>query len=139
MRSVTLGFFLLCTMLTHAQSDLTVELVLSRPKAGGALRMVLCPNAASFDSENDCTVKQAPATGAVVRVVFSNVPNSTCAIKVFHDVNDNGKLDTNWIGIPTEPYGFSNDAMGTFGPPSFQQASFPVKGVGDAVRIRMKG
>ena len=53
--------------------------------------------------------------------------------------SDNSILDTNWMGIPKEPYGFSNDAMGTFGPPSFQQASFKV-GVGtNAVRIRMKG
>ena len=139
MRSLALGFFMLCATLTYAQNELTVELNLNRPTAGGTLRMVLCPSADAFNNEKGCTVKQATATGDVVRVVFNNLPNGTYAIKVFHDVNDNGVLDTNWLGIPTEPYGFSKDAMGTFGPPSFQQASFTVKPGANTTRIRMKG
>jgi len=47
-------------------------------------------------------------------------------IKLFHDVNGNGKLDTNLVGIPTEPIGFSNDAPVHFGPPQFADAAFEV-------------
>lgn len=43
---------------------------------------------------------------------------------VVHDENTNGKLDTNWIGIPAEGYGFSNDAKALLGAPSFSDASF---------------
>lgn len=48
----------------------------------------------------------------------------TYAISLFHDVNSNKKLDVNGLGIPIEPYGFSNNAPATFGPPSFMRASF---------------
>lgn len=46
------------------------------------------------------------------------------AITVFHDINNDLKLSTNWIGIPNEPYGFSNNPKATFGPPGFDKASF---------------
>ena len=40
----------------------------------------------------------------------------------------NGKIDTNWVGVPKEGYGFSNDAKITFGEPSFSDASFVYDG-----------
>lgn len=46
------------------------------------------------------------------------------AIKVFHDENSDGEIDTNFLGIPTEDYGYSNDASGWFGPPSWESAKF---------------
>ena len=49
-------------------------------------------------------------------------------VPLYNDENMNGKLDTNWLGIPTEGYGFSNDAKGMLGPPSFSAASFPYGG-----------
>ena len=45
-------------------------------------------------------------------------------ISVFHDVDDDGELDTNWIGIPKEPVGMSNDAKGSMGPAKYQDAKF---------------
>ena len=47
---------------------------------------------------------------------------------VIHDANMNGKLDTNLLGIPTEGYGFSNDARGLLGAPSFSAAGFQYDG-----------
>jgi uncharacterized protein (DUF2141 family) len=44
-----------------------------------------------------------------------------------HDANGNGDLDLNLLGIPTESYGFSNDAKGTVGPPSFDAAAVQVR------------
>lgn len=107
--------------------------------AGGTLRLVLCPTAEAFGTERGCVLQQVRVTGPVMMITFADIPAGDHAIKAFHDVNDNGKLDTNWMGIPTEPYGFSNNAMGTFGPPSFQQASFGVKQGANTVRFRMKG
>ena len=46
------------------------------------------------------------------------------AIRVFHDENKNGELDTDFLGIPDEDYGYSNDASGFFGPPSWEKAKF---------------
>jgi uncharacterized protein (DUF2141 family) len=51
-------------------------------------------------------------------------PGKAYAIAMYHDQNANGKLDKNLFGIPTERYGFSNNARGTFGPPSWSEAKF---------------
>ncbi len=62
------------------------------------------------------------------RCDFEDIPPGTYAIGVIHDENMNGKLDANWLGVPTEGYGFSNDAKGLIGVPSFSAASFPYDG-----------
>ena len=58
------------------------------------------------------------------RCDFENIAPGTYALAIVHDENMNGKLDTNWLGIPTEGYAFSNDAKALLGPPSFSAASF---------------
>ncbi len=57
-------------------------------------------------------------------VVFKNLPKGVYAISSFHDVNENKKMDTNFIGIPKEPIGMSNDAKGFMGPPKYKDAKF---------------
>jgi uncharacterized protein (DUF2141 family) len=58
------------------------------------------------------------------RVYIGDLPYGTYAISVLHDENANGKLDTNFLGIPLERLGASNDAPFQFGPPSWQDARF---------------
>lgn len=62
------------------------------------------------------------------RCDFVGIPPGTYALAVIHDENMNGKLDMNGLGIPTEGYGFSNDAKGILGAPSFSAASFSYDG-----------
>jgi uncharacterized protein (DUF2141 family) len=62
------------------------------------------------------------------RCDFEDIPPGTYAIAVIHDENMNGKLETNLLGIPIEGYGFSNDATGLIGVPSFSAASFVYDG-----------
>jgi uncharacterized protein (DUF2141 family) len=62
------------------------------------------------------------------RCDFEAIPPGTYALAVIHDENSNGKLDTDWLGIPTEGYGFSNDAKAAVGTPSFSAASFSYDG-----------
>jgi uncharacterized protein (DUF2141 family) len=59
---------------------------------------------------------------------FSGVAPGTYAISVFHDENSNGKLDTNFMGIPREGVGASNGAKGHLGPPKFDAAAFRFAG-----------
>ncbi len=59
---------------------------------------------------------------------FDSIPSGTYAISVFHDENANGKLDTNFFGIPREGVGASNNAKGHFGPPKFSAAAFQHSG-----------
>lgn len=59
---------------------------------------------------------------------FAGIQPGTYAISVFQDENSNGRLDTNFLGIPREGVGASNNARGHFGPPSFHDASFVYTG-----------
>ena len=68
-------------------------------------------------------------------VVLTNLDPGPYAIILFHDENGNGKLDKNALGVPTEPYGFSNNVRGFLGPPSFEEAIMKVNADDKAVRI----
>jgi len=67
-----------------------------------------------------------------------DVPYGDYGIAVFHDENKNGKLDKNFVGIPLEPYGFSNNVRVTFGPPTWEKSKFVVKGSTTEVSIEAK-
>ena len=66
--------------------------------------------------------------GAKATCSFEQIPPGTYALAVIHDENRDGKLATDWIGLPKEGYGFSNNAKGTLGAPSFEAASFSYNG-----------
>ena len=61
-------------------------------------------------------------------ISIPEIKTGNYAVSIFHDLNGNGKLDASTIGIPKEPYGFSNDARGRFGPPKFKDATFRLDG-----------
>jgi uncharacterized protein (DUF2141 family) len=65
-----------------------------------------------------------PASGSEHVVVFDTVPFGSYAVAVRHDENANGKLDANFLGMPKEGVGTSNNPRSRFGPPSFKDASF---------------
>lgn len=87
----------------------------------GTIRVALYNNEKDF-LEIFLQGKIVKVTGNEARVVFENLKPGDYAVSVFQDENENEKLDSGFMGIPNEPYGFSNDAMGTFGPPSFEKA-----------------
>jgi uncharacterized protein (DUF2141 family) len=60
-------------------------------------------------------------------ISFENLKSGIYAIRYFHDENSNDKLETGWMGIPTEGYGFSNNPPIIFGPPSFDKWLFEIK------------
>jgi len=60
-------------------------------------------------------------------LIFKDLEPATYAISLIHDENENAELDSNFLGIPTEGYGFSNDATGSFGPASFEDSAFQVE------------
>jgi uncharacterized protein (DUF2141 family) len=67
------------------------------------------------------------AKNSSVSIVFKDIPTGKFAIAVFQDVNSDGILNLNFLGIPKEPYGFSTNKFGKFGPPDFEDVSFEVK------------
>lgn len=55
------------------------------------------------------------------------LPTGVYAVGIFHDLNGDGALSKNFLGMPKEPFGFSNNARARFGPPSFEEAAISVK------------
>lgn len=68
-------------------------------------------------------------------IVIENLKPGRYAFKFFHDENKNEKLDVNWLGIPKEGFGFSNNPSMTFGPPSFDKTIFELK---ESIAIKCK-
>ncbi|MBK9421539.1 MAG: DUF2141 domain-containing protein [Flavobacteriales bacterium] len=138
MRFLQYLLLLLLPFSISAQSKLNVEVVLNKPAAGGVLRVALCPSEAAYKTEKGCTLRSIKAEGNTVNCAFDRLVPGTYAVKVFHDVNENRKLDTNWIGWPKEPYGFSNDAPMNMGPPPFKLAAIEVKDGDQTARVRLR-
>ncbi len=86
--------------------------------------------------EATCSV---PIRDGVARCVFENVPPGRYAVGLMHDENANGKFDSGFLGIPEEGYGFSRDARGSLGPPSFDAAAFDWDAHADgAIPVRIR-
>jgi len=68
--------------------------------------------------------KATIVSGNKAIISFTGLPPGNYAAVVLHDENSNLKMDKNWLGLPKEGYGFSNNVMGNFGPPGFSKASF---------------
>jgi uncharacterized protein (DUF2141 family) len=70
--------------------------------------------------------------------VVLKIPYGKYAVTIFHDVNQDAELSTNFMGIPKEPYGFSNNPKSTFGPPSFEQSLFEFSEDGQGIEVELK-
>lgn len=68
---------------------------------------------------------------------FKDIPMRSYAISVFHDENSDKKVNSNFIGIPKEGIGVSNNAKGHFGPPKFDEAKFEFNRSGQTVTIML--
>jgi uncharacterized protein (DUF2141 family) len=100
---------------------------------------------AVHSSAQDFPVRDANALKSTVvakadttELLIPNIPAGEYAVAVFADMNGNGILDSNFIGIPKEPVGVSRDAKGGFGPPSFADAAFKVGDGATALTIELK-
>ncbi|MCF6361283.1 MAG: DUF2141 domain-containing protein [Cyclobacteriaceae bacterium] len=66
------------------------------------------------------------------------VSNGDYTVRVMHDEDKDGKLNTNFMGIPTEPYGISMDGKSRFGPPSYEDALFTIADKGVKLTIKIE-
>jgi len=78
-----------------------------------------------YESEDEVWIgKILSIKNKQVIVVIDSLEYGEYAIRVFHDENKNGELDTDFLGIPDEDYSFSNNVSSWFGPPSWERAKF---------------
>lgn len=94
-------------------------------KAEGELRIAMFNSKDAYTKEPVYAVV-LPVNDKKMEWRVPDLPFGDYAIAVYHDKNTNGKLDTNFLGIPKEEYGFSNNARGKFGPASWEDAKFSV-------------
>ena len=79
----------------------------------------------------------ADAMEGEIVVATVKLPPGDYAISIFYDVNANGELDTNFIGIPKEPVALSNNAKARFGPPKYKDALFTLPDEGAVQTIEI--
>lgn len=126
---------LLSLNLAHA-AELTIHIDDIKSASGNVLVAV-------YNSEGSFLKQPAKTNGAAAvttgsTVVIKDLPEGEYAFAVFHDANSNGKMDKNIIGIPTEDYAFSNNAMGKMGPPNYASAKIAIAAAGATVRVSLK-
>jgi len=95
----------------------------------GPIMVSLAGSPAAYAGKSPAAAQaMANVSGVTATVTFSGLkPGTTYAIRAFHDLNGDGKLNTNPFGVPTEPYAFSNNAHGVMGPAPWDAAAFDVK------------
>jgi uncharacterized protein (DUF2141 family) len=140
MKKILLTLFLItgpAIMMSQDSMDNTIEIEITNIESDkGQMRIGL------YDSEeswlnNAHSALVAPITDGRVNVTFKNVPNGIYAVSSFHDENDNGELDTNFLGIPKEDTGSSNNAPARMGPPKWADAKFEIKGKSIKLSIKL--
>ncbi len=118
---------------TAAQAA-TVTVQVSGAQAGGRVFVGLCPTALEPSA---CTQGDArPGRAGAMAFTFRDVPAGALAVAVYQDLNGNGQLDRNALGVPTEPYGFSND-VGRLAPPTFAGARVRVSEPATTIAVRL--
>jgi uncharacterized protein (DUF2141 family) len=133
-----LSRFAVCAALLGAfnASAATVEVRVSGVGAKGNVNVAVC------DKERflkQCAYSaSAPAQAGETTVVVKGVPAGTWAVLAYQDENGNNELDRNFVGMPKEPYGFSRDARGKFGPPSFEDAAIAVGEAQATATVRLR-
>ena len=96
----------------------------------GQVLCALFSSAADFPKNSDKAIAHAKSRISEGHAVceFPGVTPGRYAVSVFHDENSNGKMDTNFVGIPREGVGASKNARGHFGPPKFEDGAFRYPG-----------
>ena len=120
---------LLASSSLATQADSLSITISNIDEAKGQLMIAVVAGESGFNEQ------ETPVASFILPAVQGSVTVSTDAlgpgeygIRMFHDQNANGKMDSNLVGIPKEPYGFSNSAKGSFGPPKWKAVKFTIDG-----------
>src|SRR5215472_5550926 len=125
---------------TTGTSKLTVRVTGAR-NAKGKIRVALFRDGKGFPNDASQAVHTKAADidlqtlGA--QVVFADLPAGVYAVSVFHDENMNQKLDKNFVGVPKEGYGASNNPKKKMGPPNFDETRFQLGVADQSVEIKL--
>lgn len=119
------AFLLFVSLVSPNTLQITVEGI---EKEQGFIRVAFYNSEEIHLDEKTVTYYHEEPVNSVGRMSFDvPIPEGDYSVAIYHDINSDKELNKSMIGIPKEPYGFSNNVMGMFGPPSFDEAkiSFP--------------
>jgi uncharacterized protein (DUF2141 family) len=142
MKKLYVVFFVLLIALImtgqEKKSELTV--VLKGLKIQGTVYVSLYNQDKGFPTKSENAFKNdmKKVSASTEKMVFKDLPFGEYAVSVWHDENDNGKMETSLIGIPKEGLGVSNDAKGKMGPPKYKDAKFQVNSESKVIEINVK-
>lgn len=108
-------------------TDSSVVVTFETGARTGSVMVALYDSETGYETSRPVAQTMIPASGPVV-ARFENLPAGDYAVKSFHDVDGNGEMNKNPFGMPTEPYAFSNNAVGNMGPARWSAARFTVSG-----------
>jgi len=125
-------------------------LITSRPVAAADLKVLIVGAqnakgqfiAALFDSpgswmKSPTDTRIAPISNGGAALARFDVPAGTYGLAIYHDANSDGEINTGFLGLPTESFGFSNNSTALFGPPGFGKVGFQVTPGGNMITIRL--
>lgn len=125
---------------TTGTANLTVRVTGAR-NAKGKIRVALFRDSKGFPNDASQAVHTQAADIDLhtlsAQVVFADLPAGVYAVSVFHDENMNEKLDKNFMGVPKEGYGASNNPKKKMGPPNFDETKFPLGVADQSVEIKL--
>lgn len=123
----------LCLASQSSAAPLTIDLKGVR-KQTGTVKIKVVDSAEAYDGKAKGVAGEVWKPDGESRQFRFDLPAGQYAVMVVHDANDNGKMDSNVIGIPTEPYGFSNNPR-VMRKPTFEETRFALPAAGTAIRI----
>lgn len=122
--------------IAESSSNLTVTIE-GIKKVQGTINLGVFDEAGYDGASDAVSGARITVDAETVTATIEGLAPGKYGIKLYQDVNDNGEMDTNPFGMPTEPYAFSNNAKGRFGPAKWDQAAFEVSADGTAHTITM--
>jgi len=133
--SSLLAIWIVCGLGAAAQAQNTQPAAIRAhfvglPSNTGRINCIVFNSAEGFPSDSSAASGKvrAPIENLAGTCDFPNLPAGTYAVAAYQDEHETGQLTKNFLGVPTEAYGFSNDAHGAFGPPAFNAAAFSYPG-----------
>ncbi|MFC7377918.1 DUF2141 domain-containing protein [Brevundimonas sp. GCM10030266] len=111
----------------HAEGD-TLTLTYETGVRTGKVMIAVFNSEVAYNGGEPIVSVEADASGETAVAVLRDLPAGEYAVRAFHDVNGDGRMNTNPFGMPSEPYAFSNNAVGMMGPASWERAHFTVSG-----------
>lgn len=122
---------------TAEAATLTISFTdIEAPK--GRIMLALFEGAAGYDGGKPVRGAAIEVSASTASTVITGLAPGQYGVKLFHDVNGNGKMDTNPFGMPVEPFAFSNSAKGNMGPAAWDAAKFEVKSGANTQTISFK-